>query len=80
MNGLEALEKARFEIDWHRKNEGQHYYPKEEREEFLNAIEKELKTLEFIKNHVIYCKNVHCVLFANLTAEESDRLAKELGL
>jgi len=47
--GLEALDKAMFDLDYHRRRECQYYYPKEEREEYCRTIEKELKALEIIK-------------------------------
>lgn len=46
---LEALEKAKMDMDYHRKYECHYYYPKEEREEYFSIIETALKDYEELK-------------------------------
>ena len=41
-------------------------------------IEKELKALEIIKEHTLYCENVDCFVFADITKEVNELLKEVL--
>ena len=43
-----------------------------------NNIEKELKTLEIIKEHILYCENIDCFVFVNVTKEVNELLKEAL--
>lgn len=47
---LEALEKAKMDMNYHRKYECHYYYPKEEREEYFSIIETALNESNGIKS------------------------------
>ena len=44
----------------------------------LKIIEKELKALEIIKEHTLYCENVNCFVFTNMSDEETNLLKEVL--
>ena len=46
---LDALEKAKMDMNYHRKYERDYYYPKEEREKYFSIIENALKDYELMK-------------------------------
>lgn len=84
IKGLEAFEKLKnkptLSADWYKgkmeQRQGKTAYDYNKIE--YDIIEKELKELEIIKEHIFYCENVDCFVFVNITKEISDLLKEVL--
>ena len=46
--------------------------------DYWNEIKKKLKALEIIKEHTLYCENVDCFVFVNVTKEVNEFLKEVL--
>ena len=69
--GLEAFNNFKDYVSWKLKLPQKQCFN-------ITEIEKELKALEVIKEHTLYCENVDCFVFVNITKEVNDLLKEVL--
>lgn len=70
---LEALKRLHYDMCYHENG-----VDEERHQEDYELVEKSLKALEIIKDHIMYLKNVDTFIFVGLTTEIKEKLKEIL--